>query len=333
VVTPFFNTADYLEECIQSVLRQTYGNWEYVLADNCSTDGSGEIAARYAGLDHRIRFIRETEFVGQVENYNRALKYISPEGEYCKIVQADDWIFPNCLEEMVTAAKMGNNIGLISSFTLEGDDPSHGGLPLSRGPVYSGPESARTELLCRRGLFGSPTCVMYLSEIVRSRQPFFSLADPYFEDTDVCFEILKDHDFAFVPQVLTYNRRDNNGLWTRMERFHPMVLRQLMAMSRHSSDFFDAKDAERLKASAERDLYRVLGKGLLLGYGKDFFRFHALGLANLGKKLSYPRIVYQMMMILLDMTLNPKRSIETIVRRLRTRRAGPDGESTDRPAR
>ena len=46
VVTPFYNTADYLGECIESVLRQTYENWGYVLVDNCSTDGLSEIAER-----------------------------------------------------------------------------------------------------------------------------------------------------------------------------------------------------------------------------------------------------------------------------------------------
>jgi len=44
VVTPFYNTQAFLPECIESVLRQSYENWEYLLVDNCSTDGSGEIA-------------------------------------------------------------------------------------------------------------------------------------------------------------------------------------------------------------------------------------------------------------------------------------------------
>jgi glycosyltransferase involved in cell wall biosynthesis len=50
IVTPFYNTRDYLRECMESVLRQTYENSEYVLVDNCSTDGLSEIAADYASL-------------------------------------------------------------------------------------------------------------------------------------------------------------------------------------------------------------------------------------------------------------------------------------------
>ena len=61
VVTPFYNTQKYLAECIESVLRQTYQNWEYILVDNCSSDGSSEIAARYASQCDKIRVIQTEE--------------------------------------------------------------------------------------------------------------------------------------------------------------------------------------------------------------------------------------------------------------------------------
>ena len=61
VVTPFYNTAAWLTECIESVLAQTYHNWEYILVDNCSADGSTEIARRYAKTDSRIRYVRHQE--------------------------------------------------------------------------------------------------------------------------------------------------------------------------------------------------------------------------------------------------------------------------------
>ncbi len=48
VVTPFYNTAAYLDECIRSVLAQTHENFEYLLVDNCSADGSRDIAAAHA---------------------------------------------------------------------------------------------------------------------------------------------------------------------------------------------------------------------------------------------------------------------------------------------
>src|SRR5450432_1444038 len=111
VVTPFHNTAAYLAECIESVLAQTYENFEYILVDNCSTDGSTEIAERYARRDPRIRFIQRSTLLTQVQNYNRALEEIADASRYCKMVQADDFIFPECLRLMVEAFEQSQTIG------------------------------------------------------------------------------------------------------------------------------------------------------------------------------------------------------------------------------
>src|SRR6516165_5401066 len=86
VVTPFYNTAPYLAQCIESVLAQTHVEFEYILLDNCSTDGSGEIAEDYAHRDPRIRLIRCSQFLSQLANYNRALAHISGVSKYCKMV-------------------------------------------------------------------------------------------------------------------------------------------------------------------------------------------------------------------------------------------------------
>lgn len=318
VVTPFFNTADYLAECIESVLDQTYTNWEYILADNCSTDGSGLIAEKYASSDHRIRLVREVEFVGQVDNYNRALQYISPQSKYCKIVQADDWIYPRCLTEMVAVAESRGNVGLVSSFSLYEDHTSHSGLPLDLGPVYPGRDAGKAQLLGRI-LFGSPTCVMYRSEIVRSRRPFFSSTTHHYEDAEVCFEIVRDYDFGFVPHVLTFNRRDNDSIWTRLERYGPRLLHRVLFLHRFGSDFLNPEELTQQIADAEGHYYRFLAEGIRHGYGKDFWDFHKQGLATIKTKLSYRRIASQVFLLLIDAALNPKRTIEAYL----LRRRGP----------
>src|SRR5581483_154417 len=119
VVTPFYNTAPYLKECIESVLSQQYPNFEYILSDNCSSDGSLEIAERYAKQDSRIRLIRQPRFLTQREHFNEGLRQISPESKYCKIVNADDTIFPRCLQEMVRCSEQSDSIGLVSSYYLK----------------------------------------------------------------------------------------------------------------------------------------------------------------------------------------------------------------------
>src|SRR5688572_13422291 len=94
IVTPVYNEEQYLAECIESVLSQTYRNWDYTIVDNCSTDASLAIAQRYAAADARIRVIRNAQFLTALQNCNAALRQISPGSKYCKVVLGDDWIYP-----------------------------------------------------------------------------------------------------------------------------------------------------------------------------------------------------------------------------------------------
>src|SRR5215470_8626977 len=121
VVTPFYNTAAFLAECIESVLAQTFDSFEYVLLDNCSTDGSGEIAARYAARDPRLRVVKNDRLLPQVPNYNRAMTLPSAGCRWVKVVQADDTIFPRCLSEMLALAEAHPSIGVVSSYRLMGN--------------------------------------------------------------------------------------------------------------------------------------------------------------------------------------------------------------------
>ena len=81
VLTAVYNGEAYLAECIESVLAQTYTNWEYIINDNCSNDGTPEIVRQYAGRHSRIRVFRNDKFVPVMENHNIALTRISPQSK------------------------------------------------------------------------------------------------------------------------------------------------------------------------------------------------------------------------------------------------------------
>ena len=135
VVTPVHNGAEYLRECIESVLAQTYPNWDYTIVDNSSTDNTAEIAAEFAKRDGRIRHVRFDDLVGAIENHNRAFAAIAPGSEFCKVVQADDWMYPECLERMVDAAQSAENVGIVSAYRLWETDVDLVGLPYWRSVV------------------------------------------------------------------------------------------------------------------------------------------------------------------------------------------------------
>lgn len=273
VVTPFFNTAAYLAECIESVLAQTYADFEYILLDNCSTDGSSEIAAAYARLDRRIRLLPCSVLLPQLQNYNRALAEIAVGSKYCKMVQADDWIFPQCLELMVEAFERSESIGLVSSYWLYGEKLCGSGLPYQL-VTANGKECARQYLQTGESIFGTQSQVMYRSSLIRGVDQFFNVTFPSFSDLQKVLDILEHWDFGFVHQVLSFSRSDNGSLFRGIESLKPFQLLWYVMALRYAPIFFEAKEAASLVARRKREYYRVLARATFLLPGADFWRFH-----------------------------------------------------------
>lgn len=308
VVTPVYNTARFLEACIRSVLAQTHRNFEYIIVDNCSTDGSLEIAHRYAAMDSRIRVIAETEFLPQDDNYNRALGYISRTSRYCKMVQADDWIYPECIALMVALAEAHPRIGIVGCCFLAGDDLSGQGLPFDRN-VFSGTEVCRIRLLRGHTFFGSPTNLLYRSDIVRSRQPFFA-ANETNADTTACFEILQKSDFGRVPQILAYLRRDNDSIYQALRRMGSAAFLNVALIQRYGPIFLQPAECRRRQRKLESLYLRTLARAVLDRPGPEFWSFHTWALGTLGRALPRGRIALYLGDFLLSKLLNPRHTIE-----------------------
>src|SRR6266849_11139731 len=163
IVTPVYNGADHLAECVESILAQSYQDWECTIVNNCSTDASAEIARSYAAKDSRIRVHDNEKFLRVIANHNVALRQISPSSKYCKIVFADDWIFPECLERMVAIAEEHPTVGIVGAYRLDGLHVNCDGLPYP-SPITPGRELCRATLLGGPGVFGSPTSVLIRAE-------------------------------------------------------------------------------------------------------------------------------------------------------------------------
>ncbi|HEY2777656.1 MAG TPA: glycosyltransferase family 2 protein [Gaiellaceae bacterium] len=208
VVTPVYNSVDSIEECVRSVLAQTYANFEYIVVDNCSTDGTPEVVAAFAEQDSRIRLLRPEAFVGPDPNANRALGAIALGSAYTKVVHGDDWLFPECLERMVDIAVRHPSVGVVGAYRLEGTRVTLDGLPKDV-ELVPGREACRNHLLGGRWgyLFGSPSSVMYRSDLVRARPEFYPLDNPFQSDQEACLLLLLESDLGFVHQVLTFTRR------------------------------------------------------------------------------------------------------------------------------
>jgi glycosyltransferase involved in cell wall biosynthesis len=321
VVTPFFNTAPYLAECIESVLAQSFRQFEYILMDNCSTDGSAEIAARYASRDPRIRLVRCSEFLSQIGNYNRALREISEVSTYCKIVQADDWIFPECLESMVRAFEQSESIGMVSSYWLDGDELHGSGLSL-QVTMLAGKDCIRRYLRTGTNSFASQTHVMYRSSLVREHEAFYSVSLPSFADFKKHMEILERWDFGFVHDVLSFSRRDDDSIRNSFLSFALGDSLKYIFARHYACEVLEADEATALMANYKREYYRALARAVLGLRGRAFWQFHKTTLKTFNEHEKHDWAYLAMITgtELLWLLSNPGTTAQRVLRSLKQRR-------------
>lgn len=101
IIMPSYNTASYIKESIQSVLNQTYTNWELIIVDDCSTDETDEVLTTIT--DSRIKYFKNKENSGAAISRNKALR--EARGQWIAFLDSDDLWMPNKLEKQINFMK------------------------------------------------------------------------------------------------------------------------------------------------------------------------------------------------------------------------------------
>ncbi len=311
VVTPVYNGGKYLAECIESVLAQTYKNWDYVIVDNCSTDRSSGIAHDYAQKDARVRVHNNSQFLGVVQNHNHALRQIRPDSKYCKVVHADDWLFPECLARMVEVAEANLSVGIVGSYRLDDVWVNLDGLPYP-STVIRGLEICRASLLGGPYVFGSPTSLLIRADLIRSRSSFYD-ESIIWADTDVCYQLLKDCDFGFVHQVLTFSRRHAGAVTSFAQRFNTYMIEQVHLLKKYGPVYLSKDECEEHLKKAMEAHYAFLGSSLFRLRGRDFWEYHRDQLEALGYSLSIPGLIKGAWLRVASVLLYPLAAFRRIV--------------------
>lgn len=100
VITPCYNAASVISQTIDSVLSQTYTNWEMIIVDDCSTDNSFEIIKEYAEIDGRVKYLK-TKLASGGPSLPRNIGLDYSKGEYVAFLDSDDVWLPTKLEEQL----------------------------------------------------------------------------------------------------------------------------------------------------------------------------------------------------------------------------------------
>lgn len=304
VITPVYNGAEFLAECIESVLTQSYQNWEYTIVDNCSTDSTAEIARRYSAKDARIRIHQNKEFLRAVPNHNNAFRQISQESKYCKVVFADDWIFPNCLEQMVDVAERYPSVGILGAYGMQGREVMWTGLPYPSTCV-SGREVCRMLFLDEIYVFGTGTSLLFRSDLVRGNDPFLNEANLH-SDMEVCVKLLENCDFGFVHQVLTYKRLRAESLGAITEDLNTLIAGHLHNLVIYGRSFLTPGEFAACRKKLVSKYYNFLAVNLLQGRRDNkFWDYHEKKLDEAGVGYKRSRLTAAVLARLVRAVLNP----------------------------
>jgi glycosyltransferase involved in cell wall biosynthesis len=316
VLTPVYNGEKYLAECIESVLAQTYQNWEYVIVNNCSTDKTLEIAQNYVNKDNRIRVVSNRHFVNIIENHNIAFSLISSQSKYCKVVSADDWIYPECITKLVRLAEDHPAIGIIGSYQNRANGVRWLGFP-HHISVFSGREVCRLFLLGVIDFFGTPSAVLYRSALVRSEQMFFPGSNAS-ADVLACLNSLQSNDFGFVHQILSFERVHDKAVSAKLRGLNSFLIDRIESVLRYGSIYLSHEECEKRLEELLRTYYAYLAVGMVNFKNREFWHFHKNRMKEIGLELDYSRLVKSTLGKLLDLLFNPKQTIEKMVRRLKS---------------
>lgn len=283
IVTPAYNEESCLAECIESVLRQSYTNWNYLIVNNCSTDRTLAIAQEYASQDHRIRVVSTQSLIPANANFNFGLRQIDPESRYCKMVLADDWLFPECLTRMVGLMEEHPNVGITGAYGLQGQWVLWEGIPYA-SRVVSGREICRQRLLGGPYVFGSATSVLFRSDLVRGRDPFYH--DLHASDSDACFDLLKTCDFGFVHQVLTFSRVREGSMLEASKELNTSAADMLRELVIYGPFYLSSTEYRQALHDALRRYYDFLATSLLHRRPASFWQYHRRRMREAGVKFS-----------------------------------------------
>ena len=105
IIMPSYNYALYIKKAIESVLSQTYKNWELIIIDDASTDNSLSIINEYLKNDSRVKLIINDKNIGLCASLNKAIQLA--DGEWIAFLESDDEFLPESIEEKIKAAKLG----------------------------------------------------------------------------------------------------------------------------------------------------------------------------------------------------------------------------------
>lgn len=232
VLMPVYNEEKFLREAIESILHQTFGDFELILLDDGSIDGSPAILAEYAHQDPRVSLVKNETNQGLIQTLNHGLEIAN--GEYIARMDADDISLPERFDRQVAYMDQHPEVGVLGTNIAQIDEKGrlmNRGRPLDSRPIS--PTVISWMMLWRCAIY-HPT-VMIRRSVLRQTGFAYNPRFRHAEDYDLWTRLNKHTVIASLPEVLVYYRVHTNNISVlfkkeQKEKAQAIIRRQLTAL-------------------------------------------------------------------------------------------------------
>lgn len=212
ICLPVFNGAAYLSNAIDSALRQSIGDFELLIADDGSIDGSQNIINEYAGKDNRIVFWTNSSRLGLFGNYNACLT--RAQGKFIKPFAQDDLLAPEAVAQMCHVLQRNEQISVVSCGKIWiGEDGAEIKrlVQFARDQIIPGKEVIIANLINLTNWVGEPSAVMFRAS---DKGAGFDETYYHFGDIEYWFRLLNKGELHYLSAPLCSFRRHKESRTT-----------------------------------------------------------------------------------------------------------------------
>lgn len=253
VIVPVYNQERYLEQCVNSILNQTYPHLEIILVNNGSKDRSGAICKKFARQDRRVRVLEIKKNISAGNGRNTGLDAAT--GEYISFIDSDDWIKPEFIEKLLCAL-LENDVPIAQCCYERAywNNTFSDTLPYHEFRIFSGREMCKimNEFI---GMCGPMTMMwnkLYRAELFKD---FRFYEDVAYEDMYSVYKLLYPLErVAFIPDRLAYWRQHGSSGTSRYSYKH-FCIHEMYAYEERVRFFGMHNDRELYRLALKRMYY------------------------------------------------------------------------------
>jgi len=230
IITPSYKSKKFIKQTIESVLAQTYQNWEMIIVDDMSPDNSNEIIENYIKKDNRIKLIKLNKNSGPAVARNKAIK--ESKGRYIAFLDADDQWFPQKLEKQITFMKV-NNYAFTYTFYSQINEEGE----IQGNPIHPPLKLSYTDML-KMNRIGCLTAIYDSKFLGKVYMPFIQKRQDY----GLWLKILKQEKYAYclAENLALYRIHSNSISRNKIEliKYHYTLFRKHEKLSVYKSIYY-----------------------------------------------------------------------------------------------